>query len=598
MKVSINKKYKSIPADVSFDLPNFCIITGKNGSGKSHLLEAMSDIKISTITDSNIPINKIQLIGFGGLNPKIDETCEPHQITQNTKNWWMQIQQYQTSLKQAQNMGETFSDPITQFLPRVTGNNESILKVVRGIISKTSKPFEALTEDDVYFNINLADATPGTIFASQLALVFKTYHTRYIKNEFNRFRNARNKTNISTLTDEQFFNIYGPKPWCLVNEILAKADLSYEVVSPEEIDIDSAYKLHLIDKSNGTEISANDLSTGEKVLMSLALAIYNTQESSGKPDLLILDEPDAPLHPQYSKLLIDTLKDVVVEKADVRVILTTHSPSTAAMCPNNSLFEMNRETKLPEMISTNRGIEVLTDGIPHLKVSLDNRRQIFVESKYDVLYFQRLFQIVHRSDPMDYQPIFLEPHSGTSNCSDVESIVTRLSEAGNDVVRGIVDWDGIRKEKYPVYILGKGRRYSIENYLLDPLYVAFALVRAGKKKLVDFSVSDLDTNIEISKITEGDAQNISNNLISITGIKLEKIVSCVLQNGWSILLPEEFLRMRGHDWETLLLKKIPELNAISNRNGDSGLKLGVLQVIEEFPQFLSMDIRETFISIK
>lgn len=597
MKITIIKKHKSIPAGVSFDLPDFCIITGKNGSGKSHLLEAMANTQISNIADSSGVLQKIQLIGFGGLNPQIDEACDPQQIVQNTKNWWGQIQTYQANLKQARDSGEQINGPITNFLAR-WGQNPQLFSVINSVTSKTSKSFEDLLEDDVYFNLNISDANQGTLFASQLALIFKTYHIRYTKNEFKKFLNEKNGSDLPTISDEEFHKKYGPKPWDLVNEILKKAGLTYEVVSPEAIDTESTYKLRLIDRLDDTDISANDLSTGEKVLMSLAIAIYNTQESSGKPDVLILDEPDAPLHPQYSKLLIDTLRDIVVAKAGVRVVVTTHSPSTAAMSPVNSLFEMNREKKIPEMISLNRGIEVLTDGIPHLKVSIDSRRQIFVESKYDVLYFQRLFQIIQRITPLGYQPIFLEPHSGSSNCSDVESIVMRLHEAGSDVVRGIIDWDGNKSDQHPIYVLGRGRRYAIENYLLDPLYVALALVRAGKKTLNDFSVSHLSTYVEASRITAQDVQNISNLVIISAGLALENLVPCKMQNGWSINLPAAFLNMRGHDWEAALVKCIPELKAISSRNGDAGLKLGLLQVVEEFPQFLSVDIFETFSAIK
>ena len=596
MKIIINKNYKSIPAGISFDLPSFCVITGKNGSGKSHLLEAMTDTQISSISDSGNKLTKINLISFGGLNPQIDEACDPQQITQNTKNWWGQIEQHQRNLQQVRANGEQITDVVTQLLPR-WGHNPQLAHIVTSLMQKSSKSFEDLREDDVYFNLNLSDATQGTMFASKLALIFKAYHIRYTKNEFKIFQNSKNGTNHHTLTAKEFSTKYGPKPWDLVNEILAKAGLSYNIVSPEDIDTESTYKLRLVDKFNGTDISANDLSTGEKVLMSLALAIYNTQESAGKPDLLILDEPDAPLHPQYSRLLIDTLQEVVAGKAGVRVIITTHSPSTAAMCPTNSLFEMRRDSKIPEMISINRGIEVLTDGIPHLRISLDNRRQIFVESKYDVLYFQRLFQIACRVTNISYQPIFLEPHSGTSNCSDVESIVTRLHDAGNDVVRGIIDWDGVKTDKFPLYVLGKGKRHSIENYILDPVYVALALVRAGKKNLRDFSVNNLETYVDASRLSAADAQNIAEKLLTTVGVNLTNLTPCALQNGWHINLPAQFLKMQGHSWEKLLLEKIPELNAISRHQGDSGLKLGIIKTIEEFPQFISSDIIETFNSI-
>ncbi|HGL4257195.1 TPA: AAA family ATPase [Burkholderia dolosa] len=32
------------------------------------------------------------------------------------------------------------------------------------------------------------------------------------------------------------------------------------------------------------------------------------------PDLLLLDEPDASLHPEFSKLIVETLKETIVKK--------------------------------------------------------------------------------------------------------------------------------------------------------------------------------------------------------------------------------------------------------------------------------------------
>ncbi|MFQ2029100.1 ATP-binding protein [Aeromonas veronii] len=597
MKIQINKAHKSIPAGVSFELPTFSVITGKNGSGKSHLLEAMANSQISTVSDGKNNLAKVLLIGFGGLNPQIDEACDPQQITQNTKNWWGQIEQYQRNLINVRNNGEQISGPIEHVLSR-WGHNPQLFSIINSVTQKTGKTFEQLSEDDIYFNLNISQANSGTLFASQLALIFKTYHVRYTKNKFKKFLNQENNTNIPTLSDEEFSRVYGPKPWVLVNEILAKAGLTYEVVNPEAIDTESTYRLRLVDRDTGTEISANDLSTGEKVLMSLALAIYNTQESSGKPDVLILDEPDAPLHPQYSRLLIETLRDIVVSKAGVQVVITTHSPSTVAMCPDNSLFEISRDTKKPEMVSISRGLEVLTDGIPHLKISTDDRRQIFVESKLDVIYFQRLHQIISRFSTIGYTPIFLEPHSGTSNCTDVQSIANRLHESGSDLVRGIIDWDGKNIDKHPIYVLGGGNRYAIENYVLDPLFLGLALVRLGKWRLSDFSIPHLHTYIDAAKVTNEEAQRISDYITQIAGISNASTADCELHNGWVLKLPTEFLMMRGHDWETSVLSCIPELNAICSRNGDAGLKLGIMQVIEEYPQFLSTDISRTLLALK
>ena len=56
------------------------------------------------------------------------------------------------------------------------------------------------------------------------------------------------------------------------------AGLTYQVNHPEGTNKELDFKLHLKDVNTGTEIQVNDLSTGEKVLMSLALSIYNVVE--------------------------------------------------------------------------------------------------------------------------------------------------------------------------------------------------------------------------------------------------------------------------------------------------------------------------------
>ncbi|MGL6607006.1 hypothetical protein [Aeromonas hydrophila] len=180
MKIKINKAHKSIPAGISFELPAFSVITGKNGSGKSHLLEAMANSQISTVSDCENNLAKVLLIGFGGLNPQIDEACDPQQITQNTKNWWGQIEQYQRNLKNARNNGEQMSGPIEHSLSR-WGHNPQLFSIINSVTQKTGKTFEQLSEDDIYFNLDISQANSGALFASQLALIFKTYHVRYTK---------------------------------------------------------------------------------------------------------------------------------------------------------------------------------------------------------------------------------------------------------------------------------------------------------------------------------------------------------------------------------------------------------------------------------
>lgn len=396
------------------------------------------------------------------------------------------------------------------------------------------------------------------------------------------------------MTSEEFTKKYGPPPWELVNEILEKANLPYKVKEPKAKNRDFTYRFSLTDTKSNIEISANDLSSGEKVLMSLALAIYNTSEGASKPDLLLLDEPDAPLHPQFSKLFIDTLYQTIVEKAGVNVIITTHSPSTVAMAPDNTVFEISRETKTPNPISNTYAVEILTSGLDYLKVKNENRKQIFVESKYDVLYYQKIHQILSRRKKFIYTPIFLEPHSGTSNCYDVKSIVNKLRESGSDLAHGIIDYDLKNKEEDFISILGNCNRYSIENYILDPLLVALALIRYGKMSFTDFGVPNKIYYPESQYLTPEECQSIVNSFLTKCNLNFDEITSTELENNFLIKYPKSFTNHPGHEFEEIIKKYFPEINAISKGQGDGKLKLAILEIAAENFHLLPKDLGNTF----
>ena len=125
--------------------------------------------------------------------------------------------------------------------------------------------------------------------------------------------------------------------------------------------------------------------------MSLAMAIYNSAKKNIKNKILLIDEPDAALHPQFSKFLLETIKTYIVNKAGVKVIITTHSPTTVAMADEESIFEMNLEEKIPHKVSKEKALSILCEGIPSLRVSIDKQRVVFVESSYDAENYHKIF---------------------------------------------------------------------------------------------------------------------------------------------------------------------------------------------------------------
>lgn len=596
MKINITKNHKSIPAPKIMELPKFSVITGKNGSGKSHLLEALSDIQKSQINDNGKVLTKIKYIPFNGLNPTVDEQCDSNTIVAQVKSIWNQFYNARTNLFQQIKNGHRMPSQCSVDDVLNHGVHDQRQKnAIKKIIERSEIPLESQTEDSFRKYLDFTDVMPEEMFASQFATIFKAYHLRLDENQYALFRNEKYGDNNPYLSDEDFIKIYGPAPWDLINQILENAKLPYRVNTPIGQARESNFRLTLNDQTTGLEITINDLSTGEKVLMSLALAIYNSTEKGTKLDLLLLDEPDAALHPEFSKLLIDTLVDYIVDKAGVNVIITTHSPTTVAACVGISIFEMSKTDKIPLKISTIEAIKLLTDGLNGVRISNERRRQVFVESLYDANYYEKIHALLTQNNSLEYLPQFLPPHSRNgSNCDDVEKIVTSLVEYGNDLVFGIIDHDGKKISTSRLLVLGNGNRYSIENYLFDPLALGFLLIRQKLITCSEIGLTESPTYVGLTKLTNDGAQKIVNFIIDKLGLKDSDLTECRYINSMKLNISKKFLNYQGHDLESLILKTWPGLNSIKRgSSADNVIKDFMIDnVLTDYPEIISYDFLE------
>lgn len=583
LQIKINQNFKSLKVQAAFGLPNFCVLTGKNGSGKSHLLEAMANMGISTVMQDGVRQQRLKYIPFGGLTPQVKSDCSHLQLIEERKNAWNnlnhQLQRNKnTSWAKTNNWEAVFGDEYQR-------------RIVRQLIQYTDGNAWSINEE--IFNDHY-DVFGAGMFSAQMADIFKLYYERKENNDYHRYIAEVKHESSKYLSDEEFEKTYGPAPWNLINEMLRNADLPYEVNHPEG-DKENDFHLKLRDPIRNIDIQVNDLSTGEKVLMSLALAIYNTTESGEKPDVLMLDEPDAPLHPEYSKLLIDTIKTSIVEKAKVAVIITTHSPTTVAMADEESLYKMDKDLGHPEKTSKNAALKLLTEGLRNLRVSADARRQVFVESKYDVHYYEQLFSLV--VDNPVVKPYFLAPGSGTTNCSDVISMVSQLTSKGNDLVYGIIDYDGKNKSVDRILVNGEGKRYTIENYLLDPLFIACLLIRE-KVAFTDTSIS-LCRYSDIKQQNNSYLQQLIDAVETSLGFTGDNVQYAVL-NKMQFTSRLQHFEIPGHKLEELLLKTWPRLNVVKRgQSGDNVFKDYMIDnIVSDFPEFISKDFVELFDKIK
>lgn len=583
MKIRIYKEYKSIKAPQEFELPDFVVLTGKNGSGKSHLMEAMSNSDYVAVYDKEKRLPNIKYIGFNGLNPRVDSECRYQNLASKKKqerdSLCKQINEFRESTKK-------FNISLIDFI-NIDHNRKKIL----GFWSnKVNGNLEQITEEFFYDNYEISSTE---MFSSQFASIFKLYHTRLVENKFNIFLNKTENENNKVLSDEEFEKLYGPKPWELINNMLTRAHLTYQVNHPEGNNKELDFHLYLKDVNTGTEIQVNDLSTGEKVLMSLALSIYNSKEETAKPDILLLDEPDAPLHPEFSKVLLSAVIESIVKEAGVKVIISTHSPTTVAIAPEESLFQMNKATSSPEKINKQQAVTILVQDLDNVRLSFEKRRQVFVESKYDAQYYNRLYSLIKQSLPTC--PQFLPPRSGDgSNCDEVSDIVNALRGYGNDLVYGIKDYDNKNHSSQFVFVLGEDKRYAIDNYIFDPIYVGLLLIRENVIKTEDAGLPPL-TYVSLAQLTNAQIQTIIDYVSQKLGLLSINVHDYTTQGGKTYKIPREYCTIQGHELEHKILDTWPQLKAIAKGGGDSKLKNHVLDTVyKDYPEFISTDFIDLF----
>ena len=580
MKITIKTDYKSIEAPQEFTLPDFVVLTGKNGSGKSHLMEAMTKPDICVITEDERRLDRIKYIGFNGLNPQVNTDGDYITITNQRKSAWDQLKQ------QINELNKNYNGNISLYLRNNVNNRQGILGYW---LKRANGDINQLTEDFVYENFEISS---NEIFSSQFASIFKLYQMRYDENKYLIFKNETDGENNDVLTDDEFISLYGPKPWELINDMLKFAHLPYRVNHPtghREV----SFHLCLTEINSGIQIQVNDLSTGEKVLMSLALSIYNSNEESARPDILLLDEPDAPLHPEFSKVLINAVENSIVKKAGVKVIISTHSPTTVAMAPEACLYRMVKTKSSPEKVSKQQAINILVQDLDNIRLSFENRRQVFVESNYDVQYYSRLYSLISESVPTS--PQFLPPRSSEgSNCDEVSSIVNALRRLGNDLVYGIKDYDNRNHSSEYVFVLGDGNRYAIDNYIFDPIYIAFLLIRENIIKTADTELPDF-TYVSLSNLSKEQIQTLINYVIKALDLNSNNIIEYQTQGGESFTISQEYCQLQGHELEKRIIKKWPRLNAIKGHGGDNVLKNYVLETVcQDYPQYISSDFVALF----
>lgn len=663
MRLDFHGPYLSITQFPSVVLPQLSIIVGLNGSGKTHLLQA---IQSGAIDNSVAPIPRR---AGGNLAPMPHATSGPIRLLANNVNnmhpGYSPVVEStyspngQMAADQAQGVGfDTFREHVLrpfleqleaavamdlstilqseedpwrlgaeEFANRAGVDKTDIEAVFSAAASSMERPQfrspggASLPPDYMeqakraatisrrleipILNLRGADVSQfpqwqTDQFAFDLARLFGRYRDLQLKNRLQQIKDADSGTK-QALSKTDFENTFGQAPWKILNETFSAFGLPYEAAPPDEYEY-SAVSFSLRKKPGGQEVHPQNLSSGERVLLQFAISSYHVDDGMTtikRPRLLLLDEMDAPLHPAMVHRWLGAVNDGLVKSQGVHCILTTHSPTTVALAPEEALYEMIGGTSGVRKISKQEALNKLTFGVPTLSINYSGRRQVFTESDTDASIYEKSYSLIKSlldcKRELNFISTGMRNKNGgeiNSGCTVVKNIVQNLRDFGNITVFGIVDWDGENVSSDFTKVVSEGIRNGIENLLLDPILVCLLLMKFRRPPE---GISDIDSFVGAGSLSARNFQRLV-DAVQITAFpesQCEK-VSISYVGGSSAEVLKDYLTIDDHSLENGLSEKFPALQKWTRSGRGSLVNAIVDEVLTEYPQFCPSELKALF----
>ena len=425
MKLKFEQPYKSIGEEIQKDLkdldfPDFSIITGTNGSGKTHLLEAIKNesIKVDSTNPivyfnyENFQFNNSDVLHYEPYRSMVDNLItmvgilneEGYNITSNSaicrfiSNVIQEIEQIQDN--NTKDRKEITKQIVGAFLMATLSNDstnkqkyhkeevDNIYNIIDKFLNDIDYIMAERRNRKEYISIirNYISST-HTGIGEKIYSIIKGYFLKeeeYLKS-LNLGDQQNSNIDVKKLK-EDFVKINGENPFKNFNLILEKIGCDshlFEGYSLFDKHIESiknradlgieaiaywyGYEPILLNKRDkNVRVPINDLSSGEQTLLGVATLIFEQQQKYGSNFTLLLDETDTNLHPSMVEKLIEMIQGFIKDY-NLKVFLVTHSPTTIALAPDNAgIFVMHRpnEKDKPRIaeVSKSEALGVLTEG--------------------------------------------------------------------------------------------------------------------------------------------------------------------------------------------------------------------------------------------
>lgn len=632
----------------SFD-GHLCLITGKNGSGKTRLLQSIENdhTKIS-IEGELLARHQISAINITNENQSVLSNNIDHTvITRLTESIFQLIGDAKNidvipEIHQVNFTEDRIDRHATSFHTR---------EIIKRALILFDKEIQELEFDELEFSILLnKEIINGKIDTSlsSLSLITLNYYQALRKKKYIDFL-IHEGENIKKIDDCTFYELLGHEdPSIVFSTIISKLFRGkFTVTTANKFKSHINYIPELLLNKNGEKIDHENLSSGEKVIFWLAEKTFyinyiKTKNIYKGNSIILMDEPDSHLHPQMVQDFYDCLQ-VLHENLNIAFIFNTHSPTTVALSPIDNIFSITpAETSnysSIKKINKDEAISQLLDGVSQISVNPENNRQVYVENINDSFIYEKLFtQVRNRSKIINpainlsfisagpkladtelakhinsvfkdqtKTQLLIDKINGDSNCQQVIGMVEYLKSGGNRTVRGLIDWDNTtRKHINEVIVCAKDYAYSIENIVYDPISIyAFHASNNYKKPSYFFKCNE-DYHWKDCLHDEKILQMIVDNITyKILGRENKRNHTIKYMSGLSLFGDREYYipteGKNGHDFESVILKNYPDINKLKTNNKERPLiyhftmtsTLGPLG-----PSFITTVIEEAFAALQ
>jgi len=395
-------------------IPRLAIVTGRNGSGKSQLLNYIDkrfrrirnfkDNDVLYINDSRILDRSIGDIGgyddsswiFNNpsefekcVNTIADHFAQEIKLTDRTTKKAVKIIKDELALGKItkdkidkdyielkiwqaipHEMNKCRMDSPLGFLSYIFGQYENRIKAIKERIK---------TKFDIFSLYNFY-----TTYGKDVQISFEEFAKKISSDEKERERES--------LLENFAKHHAGVSPIEEVNRVLRKYGFKYNV---NFLNLRDHHRKLLQFEENGKPIESLRLSSGEEVIFAMMAwawaGAFNATEGYSQTKVMLLDEPDRHLDPDLCKLFYQIIHEEFVRRYRIQVIMTTHRIDTVALSPEGDptvgVYTIKRRNESVSIEKCHK-LGAIFRMTRNLRELVGYNHKTYVEAPNDALFYE------------------------------------------------------------------------------------------------------------------------------------------------------------------------------------------------------------------